>query len=304
MGEYAFFDQLHANAEPFALCQLHGQCVMNLDKSTSATLHYVLVGRGQIEIAGRKPFDVEPGSLVLIPALRTHSLRSFGELSAHTPECRPASLDIAGYVHGDVNVDHDRRLIAICSRMSLSFRNLHRLIDLVREPIVETVDSGSLLAMPLETLLHELASPGPGSGAIIRSLLLVCAIDMLRRRLSSNGADLGWMKVLHDPKLWPALQSMLDDPGETHSLDSLAEAAGMSRSAFAKRFGDAFGCGPMELLRELRMQRAAALLVETDAPVKRIADLSGFRSRSAFSRAFEAAMGFAPQIFRDRDKVE
>jgi len=54
----------------------------------------------------------------------------------------------------------------------------------------------------------------------------------------------------------------------------------------------------MELLRELRMHRAASLLVRTDLPVKRVAEIIGFRSRSAFTRTFTDAMGMSPRHFR------
>jgi transcriptional regulator GlxA family with amidase domain len=54
----------------------------------------------------------------------------------------------------------------------------------------------------------------------------------------------------------------------------------------------------MELLRDLRMKRAGYLLEKTDLPVKRVAELVGFASRSAFTRAFEANTGQSPRDFR------
>ena len=106
------------------------------------------------------------------------------------------------------------------------------------------------------------------------------------------------MVALTDEKLWKSLQQMLDDPGDPHTVESLAETAGMSRSSFAARFASAYGHGPMELLRELRMQQAAALLAQTDIPVKRIAHLAGFKSRSAFSRTFTKMIGVSPRSYR------
>lgn len=290
-------DQMQATAEPFALCQLRGECELGLGKDPVATLHYVLAGRGEIVLPGQPAIPLRPGSLALIPALSAHSLRSFGALSDPVPVCRPASLQIAHVMHGDSNNEGDE-LIAICARISLSLRSLHNLIDLVHTPIVEEVEEETLLALPVKGILRELSNPGPGSKAMIRTLLLVSAIEMMRRRLSAKDDNLGWMSALRDPKLWPVLRRMLDAPGDRYSLESLAELAGMSRSAFAKRFAEAYGRGPMELLRALRMQRAATRLIETDTPIKRIAELSGFQSRSAFTRAFEAVTGLSPQQFR------
>ena len=106
------------------------------------------------------------------------------------------------------------------------------------------------------------------------------------------------MAALADPSLWNALRLMLDALGDPHSVESLADSVGMSRAAFAKRFADACGSGPIELLRDLRMHRAAHLLSTTDLPVKRIADLVGFASRSSFTRTFEAKTDQSPRSFR------
>ena len=293
-------DQMEATAEPFALCQLHGKCEIGLDKDPSATLHYVLAGCGEIHLPGRVPISLTCGSLVLVPALSRHTLRSFGEHVEPVPACRPAGLELAHLIEGDAVAENGDQLITICAHIALSLRSLHNLIDLIREPIAETVDDSPLLAMPVRAILDELANPGTGSKAMIRALLLVCTIEMMRRRLAAQDQSLSWMAALRDPRLWPVLRRMLDAPGEAYSLESLAEIAGMSRSAFAKRFADAYGSGPMELLRDLRMQRASTSLLETDLPVKRIAEMSGFRSRSAFTRAFEAATGISPQQFRSR----
>ncbi|MEM7187968.1 MAG: AraC family transcriptional regulator [Pseudomonadota bacterium] len=289
-------------AEPFALCQLHGECELGLAKGPSATLHYVLAGRGELLLPGQAPIMLQRGSLVLVPALNSHVMRSFGGVGDPVPVCRPAELDLAHFIEGEVASEKEQ-LIAICSRISLSLRSLHNLIDLVRTPIVQSVDPDSFLALPLQAILRELAEPAQGSMALIRALLLVCTIDMMRQRLAAGDQSLAWMAALRDAGLWSALQEMLDAPGGSHSLESLAEISGMSRSTFAKRFSDAYGTGPMELLRDLRMQRAAASLIETDVPVKRLAELSGFRSRSAFTRAFEAAMGSPPQEFRDLNRT-
>jgi len=94
------------------------------------------------------------------------------------------------------------------------------------------------------------------------------------------------------------LRALLDEPGAAHTVESLAEKVGMSRSAFAERFTAAYGSGPIELLRDLRMQRAAGLLLDSELPIKRIAQMVGFNSRTAFSRVFEKHTGRSPSDYR------
>ncbi len=294
-------DQMETSAEPFAVCQLHGRGDLPLGKDPMATLHYILAGRGEIIMPDAPPIEIEQGSLVLIPSLCRHTLRSFGEVQNPQPMCQPANLELAHLIHGDAT-EEDGQLIAICAHISLSLRSLHNLIDLVREPIIEKVDEGNLLEFPVEAILKEITEPGLGSKAMIRALLLVCTIEMMRRRLGAQDQNLSWMAALRDPKLWPSLQLMLEKPGDLHSLESLAETALMSRSAFAKRFMEAYGSGPMEFLRDIRMRQASVNLIETDLPVKKIAEMSGYQSRSAFTRAFEATTGKSPQQFRSQGK--
>lgn len=91
---------------------------------------------------------------------------------------------------------------------------------------------------------------------------------------------------------------MLERPAEPHTLRSLAQTAGMSRSAFALRFTVTFGQPPMAFLRALRLHHAARLLESTDLPVQAIAEGIGYTSRSYFTRAFRTQFGTDPRTFR------
>lgn len=121
---------------------------------------------------------------------------------------------------------------------------------------------------------------------------------MLRRYCESGHCQVAWLSALEDHRLARAVEQMLDDPGHRFTLELLAETAGMSRSAFAQRFKDAFGRSTMDFLKELRLQRAAQLLHTTERPIKSIADAVGFESRSHFSRSFTEFFGTTPAEFR------
>ncbi|MEP4769603.1 MAG: helix-turn-helix transcriptional regulator [Roseibium sp.] len=108
---------------------------------------------------------------------------------------------------------------------------------------------------------------------------------------------------MKDPTVWGALQALLDEPGSDHTVESLATSVGMSRSAFAQRFTEAYGSGPIELLRDLRIRQAGVLLRDSDLPVKRIARTVGFASRTAFSRMFEKKTGVSPSDFRSATRA-
>lgn len=290
------FDDLEISTDPFALCELSGSSTLGLGQNASATLHYVLSGEGEITFKNQAPLKVSKGCLVLVPALHSHKLKCYGFSGDPLPTCKPAALNLESFMSGDGQSD-EVQMLALCAHIRVGLRGVSDIIDLIREPMVEDVNSDGPIRSALQALLHEISNPGIGSRGMIKALMTQCVIEMLRKRLS-KGNQWEWMAALVDPTIWAALKSMLDRPGDPHSVESLADSVNMSRSAFAKRFAEAYHAGPMELLRDLRMRRASTMLRDTDLPVKRIAELVGFTSRSAFTRGFEAKTGMSPRSFR------
>lgn len=96
-----------------------------------------------------------------------------------------------------------------------------------------------------------------------------------------------------------AKAEMQREPGAAHTVSKLARLAGMSRSNFAEAFRAYFGRSPMELLRGLRMDRAAELLRCDDASIKLIGARVGYTSRASFSHAFQRCFGVSPAEFRE-----
>jgi AraC-like DNA-binding protein len=289
------FDALELSAEPFALCALGPRDTLALPRERKATLHYVLAGRGEVVIANRPPVIVEAGAVVLVPALLKHALHGRQGGAARLSVCQPAALGLARHAVGDVQGDC---LEVLCGRISLGLRGAGSVIDLLREPVVAPAQADGIRARALSLLVGELAAPRLGSRAVVRALLLECVIALLRDRLDAGTSELAWMAALADRRLWPALRAMLDAPGSPHSVELLAGLSGMSRSRFARRFARAYGKGPMQLLRDLRMRHAADLLLQTDLGVDRVAERAGFASRSYFTRQFEVSFGKPPGRFR------
>jgi AraC family transcriptional activator of mtrCDE len=81
-------------------------------------------------------------------------------------------------------------------------------------------------------------------------------------------------------------------------VQSLAQSAGMSRSAFMSRFTAVLGRAPMSMLRDLRLRQAALELTTTTTPIEVIAHGAGYRSRSSFARRFAKVYGKDPTEYR------
>jgi len=287
-------DALDVTLEPFALCELRGQASLGMGRRSHAVLHYILAGEGRLAVDGVPPLPVRPGAVILVPAFAAHCLSSEGARRGPLPDCRPLAMSLEHKRAGE----GDGGLAAICGRVRVVYRGLSGTLDLLRTPIVECLQAGDRVRAALDDLVSELANPAVGSKALARSLLLQCVILLFRRRLQAGDQALGWLRGLGDESLWVPLQAILDHPQRDHTVQDLADLAAMSRACFAARFREAYGAGPIELLRTVRLRRAAELLAATDLPVKRVASHVGYDSRSYFSRAFKAQHGVSPEAFR------
>ena len=78
----------------------------------------------------------------------------------------------------------------------------------------------------------------------------------------------------------------------------LARAAGFSRAHFSREFRRAFGESPHAYLLTRRMERAAALLRNTDYSVARICFDVGLQSVGSFTTSFTRTYGVSPTAYR------
>ena len=274
--------------EPFSLCELAPRGWLDMPKSACASLHYVLSGEGALHLGSRRSHQVKAGDLILVPAGASHSLGAQDGRYVSFANCQPARLGLVH--HHAVRADDGQGLMVLCASIRLGLHGAGTVIDLLREPIVEAAGAENLIRL----ILGELADPGPGSRAQVKALLLFLIIATLRRSVLRRDPGTGWLVALADRTLWPALAEVIAHPGGNHSVESLADRVGMSRARFAARFKKGFGTGPMQVVRNLRLQHAARLLIESPAGVARIAEQVGFSSRSHFSQAFEARYGISP----------
>ena len=83
----------------------------------------------------------------------------------------------------------------------------------------------------------------------------------------------------------------------------LARVSGVSEAHFARSFKHAFGVPPHRYLLTRRIERAKALLRDTDLPVTDIAFQTGWNSLGTFGRIFRDITGESPSELRAREKA-
>jgi AraC-like DNA-binding protein len=85
---------------------------------------------------------------------------------------------------------------------------------------------------------------------------------------------------------------------ESLSVEDLASAAGFSRAHFIRAFRCAFGESPHAYLLTRRLERAAAMLRNTDHSVAEICVSVGLSSVGSFTSSFTRTFGVSPSVYR------
>jgi transcriptional regulator GlxA family with amidase domain len=90
---------------------------------------------------------------------------------------------------------------------------------------------------------------------------------------------------------------------EAWPVQRLAKVSNVSQAHFARSFKEAFGVPPHRYLLTRRIERATALLRETDQPITDIAFQTGWASLGTFGRIFRDITGESPGAMRTRARA-
>lgn len=89
---------------------------------------------------------------------------------------------------------------------------------------------------------------------------------------------------------------------EEWPVHRLAQVSSVSPAHFARSFKQAFGMPPHRYLLTRRIERAVALLRDTDLPITDIAFQTGWKSLGTFGRIFRDITGENPGNLRARER--
>ncbi|MDO6731632.1 AraC family transcriptional regulator [Marinovum sp. 2_MG-2023] len=257
----------------------------------------VIDGRAWLKVGDDAPFEIQKGDLVLMTKGTPINLYSDPEAPLMTLEELPIrkvtelyeTVEFGGcgaacsIMYGLARLDH------ASSPMLMAL-----LPDVLKiDPWEE--DAGSWLQGTLRFIAREARELRPGGETVITRLADVVVIEAIRRWLTrSPDAHRGWLKAARDPQIGRAIVAIHRDPAAVWSVETLAQVAGMSRSAFAARFTTLVGTPAMQYLAEWRMNLARRSLRETAQPIANIAADLGYQSEPAFNRAFKRVFGTTP----------
>jgi AraC-like DNA-binding protein len=270
----------------------------------SAGFHVVLQGHCWSLSPSGEPALLHAGDVAFLPGGSSHGLAD----SPTTPVVEVPSLPPikAKTEHSRISGSGSRgspTTVMLCGAYLLDRTRPHPLLsdlpDILCLPA--RIGSGAELRAVIDLLGAELERERPGSDAAISVLVDLLLLYILRAWIGEstlNNNRAGWAAALNDPAMIAALRCIHEEPERRWSVRELGAAAGMSRSAFSKRFSSLLGQPPMTYLTWWRMTAAARLLHRSEATIADIADQLGYTSEFAFAHAFKREFGLSPGVYR------
>lgn len=283
------------DVEPFATCGVASGWRLRLPPQNLVALHFVLKGQGRLGAGRGGTLELTTHTLAVVPPGLPHFIE-VGQ--GRFAETRASAPDASGLSHLRAGPEQLESLRIACGHLRAMWAGNRGLFDTLTTPLVVSFGDHPRMREVFEALLAEQASEAPGRRGMMTALMQQCLVELFRRLCGHGDCHLPWLNALEDPRLARALQAIHAAPQGSHTLESLAGAAAMSRSAFATRFRELFGQTPMEYLREVRLREAARLLQQQELSVEAAAVRAGFASRSHFTRAFRRLFGKAPGAYR------
>ena len=294
---------LSVDVQRCVVCSIPNNARARFEPVDAVTVHYVVAGTGFFQLGNEAALALGPESIVIAPAKTLQfwaSHRDAGEDTHGRERCTSVDDKLAQLL---TRGQSDEAVSIVRSEIQVTNGGIAGFFDHLRQPIVERFFEHDAARQIFELMITELAQPAVGSHAVAETLMKAFLVLMLRRHLKRGHASSSVFAMMSDPRLARAMIDVLERPEQPHTLDSLAAAAGMSRTVFADKFREVFAQSPNEFIQEFRLKFAARLLKTTELPVKTIAVTVGYSSRSYFSRAFRAAYAMDPSAYREANRT-
>ena len=153
------------------------------------------------------------------------------------------------------------------------------------------------LRILFEMMFRNLASGEPRAEAFCSSLMHALLVKVLA---VTEGADAADEKPVEEP---PILGRRIKEYIDRHymepiTLQSMGEALHISPYYLSHVFKQMSGYSPVQYLLRRRIGEAQTLLITTDLPITRIAEMVGYDTQSYFNLQFTKNVGMPPNKFR------
>lgn len=124
--------------------------------------------------------------------------------------------------------------------------------------------------------------------------------NTVENKQSANNDEYGQHLVKKDVEFVHKIHDIIEKNLNTSdfNIDTIAETIGLSRSAFFKKLKSLTGLAPVDLVKEVRLSKAAGLIETTDNNITEIAYSVGFHDAGYFGKCFRKKYGMTPKEYK------
>ncbi len=234
-------------------------------------LYFLLDGKRTFFI-GNKMFNVESNTLVVVPPYVLHKTEgtAFKRVNVNF------SPDILTKAEAEF-LNKTCKLTAV--KLSKEYR------DVIYKLVMEGATMQS----------QHLGSKAESQIALGKAILVLLS---LQESISLSSASISHKSTDVSPEVLKIVYYINTHYDEDIKLADLCDIFHLSKAALCKKFKEVMNCSIMKYVLELRLNKAKALLRDTNKSIEKIADTCGFSSANYFGLIFKKAIGLSPLNFR------
>ena len=261
----AFFGSIETRTDPNSY-HWDGMKRLGHRDAPLAIFQFTLAGWGHFQNYGQPPRRVPPGKgfFAVIPSRHRYYL----------PDESP------GWTFGWIGIYHPYLLSRISKQVA------------ARGPLVDTPPDSALTASALRLVRGAIKKDFRDRFEVELALFeFMLAYERWAQQAGDSSGE--------GQRLLQAVRSrIVASLPKATGVDTLAVEFGMSRSHFSHYFRERTGLTPARFATEVRIHEAARLLLDTSAPLKRIADACGFANANHFCKVFRRFQHLSPASYR------
>ncbi|MCX7554158.1 AraC family transcriptional regulator [Marinicella sp. S1101] len=250
-----------------------------------SSFHVIAYGNCELHIEGKPVIHLSAGDLIFFARNTPHRLIN-------------------------PNEEAEISTTLICGKLSFDNNNNPILLGLPPYLHIKAnqMDEQPWLKTLFQQIVSEAESQSEGRQLVLDKLAEILFIYIVRYYLATDLYDntnkSGLLKGLSNPAIARSLLAFHTAMDKPWTLDSLAEAALISRSKFASLFNQLLAITPLKYMTYWRMQQAKHLLENTDDSIYLVALSCGYRSEASFIKVFKKHFGNTPGKARQIENKE